>query len=764
MTTQSALKVLLGILIAATPVVAEHAVAQQQVGTAAAVNPAAQARGTSGSRTIVLGQSIAHRERIQTTSAGSVQLLFLDKTSMTIGPNSDLAIDEYVYDPNTNTGKMAATLTKGVMRFVGGQISHAGNAQVTTPTAVVGIRGGVGIFARELVYIGFGQGTVSSGASTVTLEAGEYTQTKSGAPPTPPAPPPPGLIAQLISTLQSQGGQGGGAPASDSRVNQARTTATGSQTGSIATNVQNEVTRTVNNATTQSNVVNTTVQTLTTTAQTTVAAETVQEEITRQQFSATAFAFSMTNCCSLTGANSPAPYLPADFATGTNRYISPIMGYRTASVDRANRAPYFQWGIDITGTGINQSSWFFVMTGALVENDQGTFTLSSGFGATRRGASNQFIGRASGAVSSVAGSVEFDSAMLPVSGQVTQQDFVATTRTYRDIQGFYFKGDGSPTATYSFNQQFARLPTPSTLGSNRVNETLQAWTGGVMRTFNQTTGTFDGASFQTLGFGSIVLNSTTNRLQTEFFVANVGEGTNTFDFGRFQMGSLDPNLRSRSAYVDYDNFGAREAVVVTNDGTQQTQLSTVNNQSLNNSTTFMVNIPRNVAQQALPNVTICECDYTRWGFWSTDSSRTTNGQVFSDRGHLMPWVAGRPTTIAEVPATGSATYTGHVVANIRNAGRDYVAAGSLSNTVDFARRTGTASVTALDGVNYSGSLHLDPSDPRNLSAGLTGGNRQMLMIGNLFRGSASPVGEMGGAVHITGTNYIGGGIFAGRIR
>src|SRR5262249_7746333 len=60
----------------------------QQVGTAAAVNPASTARDTAGiTRTIVMGQSIAHRERIQTTSAGSVQLLFLDKTSMTIGPN-----------------------------------------------------------------------------------------------------------------------------------------------------------------------------------------------------------------------------------------------------------------------------------------------------------------------------------------------------------------------------------------------------------------------------------------------------------------------------------------------------------------------------------------------------------------------------------------------------------------------------------------------------------------------------------------------------
>ena len=94
-----------------------------------------------------------------------MQLLFLDKTSMTIGPNSDLAIDEYVYDPNTNTGKLAATLGKGVMRFVGGQISHAGNAQVTTPNAVVGIRGGIGIIGTQQVFIGYGEGSVSSGSS-----------------------------------------------------------------------------------------------------------------------------------------------------------------------------------------------------------------------------------------------------------------------------------------------------------------------------------------------------------------------------------------------------------------------------------------------------------------------------------------------------------------------------------------------------------------------------------------------------------------------
>lgn len=229
------LAILAALAVGALPIKAAHA---QQVGTAAAVNPAAQARGATGARTIVIGQSITHKERIQTTSAGSVQLLFLDKTSMTIGPNSDLAIDEYVYDPNSNTGKLAATLSKGVMRFVGGQISHAGNAEVSTPNAVVGIRGGVAIFQPNSVFVGYGEGSVRSGGGTVTLGAGEYTQTVGGAPPTNPGPPPENFLRTVLASLQSQAGQGGGSRATPAQVNAARTVATGSQNGNIANNVQ----------------------------------------------------------------------------------------------------------------------------------------------------------------------------------------------------------------------------------------------------------------------------------------------------------------------------------------------------------------------------------------------------------------------------------------------------------------------------------------------------------------------------------------------
>ncbi len=205
----------------------------QQVGTASAVNPAA----TANLKTITIGQSIAHKERIQTKSSGSVQLLFLDKTSMTVGPNSDLTIDEYVYDPNANTGKLAATLGKGALRFVGGQISHNGDAEIKSASALIGIRGGVMMTdGKGGIYSGYGTMTVTSGGQTVTLGAGEFTQTQAGGPPTPPGLPPPGFVQRLIATFQSAAGQTGGVragTASAKKVAAAEHKATGSSGGLV---------------------------------------------------------------------------------------------------------------------------------------------------------------------------------------------------------------------------------------------------------------------------------------------------------------------------------------------------------------------------------------------------------------------------------------------------------------------------------------------------------------------------------------------------
>ena len=119
-------------------------VAAQDVGVAAAVNQSAQGIRNTVVRTIGLGDNVIYNERIDTNSDGLVQLLLADGTTFTVGPNSSLVIDSFVYNPDAGTAQVAATLTKGVLRFIGAATSKTPDGvSITTPVGVVGIRGGV---------------------------------------------------------------------------------------------------------------------------------------------------------------------------------------------------------------------------------------------------------------------------------------------------------------------------------------------------------------------------------------------------------------------------------------------------------------------------------------------------------------------------------------------------------------------------------------------------------------------------------------------
>jgi hypothetical protein len=217
----------------------------------------------------------------------------------------------------------------------------------------------------------------------------------------------------------------------------------------------------------------------------------------------------------------------------------------------------------------------------------------------------------------------------------------------------------------------------------------------------------------------------------------------------FQFGSTGSSGAANSAYVDYDNFYA----------------NTPDNYVVNSKSVTGVLVSANgaartqVVTNAIPNLTPCQCDYTRWGFWLVDSSGSGTNNTGSEIA-LGTWVAGRPVgSISDVPTTGTATYTGHVVANVNSAG---FVAGGFSNAVDFGARTGAVNVTNLDSTNYTGTVNFN-TDPRNFGGTLAGdtGGRSMALQGSFFQGAHSPVGEMGGSVAISGANnYLGSGIFA----
>ena len=78
-----------------------------------------------------------------TTAKSKVELTFEDKTTVKMTEQSKLVIDDFVYDPNKGTGKLAVKVALGTARYASGQIAK-NNPQavnVKTPTATVAVRG-----------------------------------------------------------------------------------------------------------------------------------------------------------------------------------------------------------------------------------------------------------------------------------------------------------------------------------------------------------------------------------------------------------------------------------------------------------------------------------------------------------------------------------------------------------------------------------------------------------------------------------------------
>jgi len=222
----------LGALLLSSVAPLYHAEAQSfaKVG---AVNPNAMGTPPGGAdRVLTIGSSIVVKERVRTTDAGSTQLLFPDQSTLNLGANSDMVIDEYFYDPAAKSGTMVASATKGVLRYVGGQISHTSGVTIMTPSAVLGIRGGIATLVLqrpecvaaidpklnggtgcELVINHFGSLTIKNHVSQVTLKPGEATVvTSANQPIAPPFKVTDANLQQIMRAQTSRPGQSGGLP------------------------------------------------------------------------------------------------------------------------------------------------------------------------------------------------------------------------------------------------------------------------------------------------------------------------------------------------------------------------------------------------------------------------------------------------------------------------------------------------------------------------------------------------------------------------
>ena len=88
-----------------------------------------------------LGEQIFLEDKIQTSEDGRLQILLKDETTFTLGPNAELIIDKFVYDPDVSN--VEVSIKSGAFRFISGATASSGPdaVKLKLPKATLSIRG-----------------------------------------------------------------------------------------------------------------------------------------------------------------------------------------------------------------------------------------------------------------------------------------------------------------------------------------------------------------------------------------------------------------------------------------------------------------------------------------------------------------------------------------------------------------------------------------------------------------------------------------------
>lgn len=126
----------------------------EAIGGAGAVSgsPAITRHGVTS--VLMSGDPIHPGDIVETEDGESVNLLFSDESSILVGENARLEIDDYVYDPESGENSQKVSLLRGLFLFTSGLIGQTNHDDVSikTPYGFLGIRGTA--FYTEIIEVG----------------------------------------------------------------------------------------------------------------------------------------------------------------------------------------------------------------------------------------------------------------------------------------------------------------------------------------------------------------------------------------------------------------------------------------------------------------------------------------------------------------------------------------------------------------------------------------------------------------------------------
>jgi len=89
------------------------------------------------------GQRVQAADRIRTGPDSAVGILLADNTTLTAGPNAQMSLDRYRFDPTTHQGEMQTSVQRGSLAVISGKLPKANPEAVRfqTPSVTLGVRG-----------------------------------------------------------------------------------------------------------------------------------------------------------------------------------------------------------------------------------------------------------------------------------------------------------------------------------------------------------------------------------------------------------------------------------------------------------------------------------------------------------------------------------------------------------------------------------------------------------------------------------------------
>ena len=132
------------ILIMSLVLVSTHARGQDDVlGFIKAVSGEASVISIKGTLTVQPGMPVHLGDKLKTGSDGSLGLTFKDNTVISLGPDTEITVDEYLYTPAKDKLKLSLSLIQGTLHYLSGVIAKLKPEAVSvkTSTGIIGVRG-----------------------------------------------------------------------------------------------------------------------------------------------------------------------------------------------------------------------------------------------------------------------------------------------------------------------------------------------------------------------------------------------------------------------------------------------------------------------------------------------------------------------------------------------------------------------------------------------------------------------------------------------